>query len=164
MPSSRQTTARARAPSACRWLAGRCTGRWRPSDDGIDPPLPHKILAQARVILAAKLICARSFPPYIHLPPSSNPHPQAPISNYGKIKGSNGVEEGLGDFSCYRGARAEGHCCAGAGSKARACDDNGGAGREGREDGSTGEERCDGGTGKEGCNTGATVVAGGRPV
>ena len=50
------------------------------------------------MILAAKLICARSFPPYIHLPPSSNPHPQAPISNYGKIKGSNGVEEGLGEW------------------------------------------------------------------
>ena len=150
MPSSRQTTARARAPSACRWLAGRCTGRWRPSNGGIDPLLPRKILAQARVILAAKLICARSFPPYIHLPPSSNPHPQAPISNYGKIMGSNGVGEGLGGFSCYRGARAEGHCCAG--SEARACDDGGGAGREGCEDSGAGEERC---------NTGAAAVGGG---
>jgi len=118
-------------------------------------------LAQARVILAAKLICARSFPPYIHLPPSSNPHPQAPISNYGKIKGSNGIGEGLGGFSCYCGARAEGHCCAGSGSEARACDDDDGAGREGREGSGAGEERCNGGAGKEGCDTGAAAVGGG---
>ena len=82
MPSSRQTMARARAPSACRWLAGRCTGRWRPSDGGIDPLLPRKILAQARVILAAKLICARSFPPISICPLRQIPthKPQSPTT------------------------------------------------------------------------------------